>query len=197
LGTRLHFGEDRYLDLSVFGISYVLIWRTHNSEKFLLGKTQLVLKELLEESALSMGVKIQDSIISDCRVVLLVDALPTHSPAQIVRDLKEYTDRALEIMPSGIAGKGRTTWSSTCIIESCDSSAKEIRVPLGYEEHKEDRMAEEYERAKYIEEAKKAEEAERAKYEAERAKYIEEAKKATEAQGVEKVKRLRIMKRLK
>ena len=166
MGTRLHFGEDRYLDLSVFGISYVLIWRTHNSEKFLLGKTQLVLKELLEESALSMGVKIQDSIISDCRVVLLVDALPTHSPAQIVRDLKEYTDRALEIMPSGIAGKGRTTWSSTCIIESCDSSAKEIRAPLGYEEHKEE-----------AKKAEEAEEAERAKYEAERAKKSKEVKK--------------------
>jgi putative transposase len=102
----------------VYNCSYHLIWCPKYRRKVLDGDVEERLRELLQEKAANLEMKIHEMQIMPDHVHLFVKAPPTLPPHYIVGQLKGYTSRILRQEFAHLRSRLPTLWTRSYYVET-------------------------------------------------------------------------------
>jgi putative transposase len=102
----------------VYNCGYHLIWCPKYRRKVLDGDVEERLRELLQEKAANLEMKIHEMQIMPDHVHLFVKAPPTLPPHYIVGQLKGYTSRILRQEFAHLRSRLPTLWTRSYYVET-------------------------------------------------------------------------------
>ena len=103
---------------SVYNLNYHLIWCSKYRRKVLTGPVEDRLKELLNEKATELGIKIEQMEVMPDHVHMFVKSSPVHSPHYIIQQLKGYTSRVLRQEFKTVKSRLPSLWTRSYYVES-------------------------------------------------------------------------------
>lgn len=102
----------------VYNCGYHLIWCPKYRRKVLTGEVEKRLRELLQEKAASLDLRVEQVQIMPDHVHLFVKAPPTFPPHYIVGQLKGYTSRILRQEFDHLRSRLPTLWTRSYYVET-------------------------------------------------------------------------------
>jgi putative transposase len=102
----------------VYNCGYHLIWCPKYRRKVLVGDVEERLKELLQEKAERLGLRIEQAEIMPDHVHLFVKAPPTLPPHYIVGQLKGYSSRILRQEFDQLRSRLPSLWTRSYYVET-------------------------------------------------------------------------------
>jgi putative transposase len=110
----------------VYNIGYHLIWCPKYRRKVLQAHIADRLKELLNQKAVELDIKIAICEVMPDHVHVFVKCRPTASPHWIVQQLKGYTSRIMRQEFEPLRTRLPTLWTRSYYCESCGHISEDI-----------------------------------------------------------------------
>ena len=110
---------------AVYNVAYHIIWCPKYRRRVLVGKVEERLKELLEQKATELGIKIGTMEIMPDHVHLFVKATPAIAPQQVVHRFKGYTSKVLREEFPSLKRRMPSLWTRSYYIESIGHISEE------------------------------------------------------------------------